>query len=105
MICREWPSGVHLEVEDVYHIPLFEVSLKLVSTDYDLPSPDHIARLLEYVDCVTFPLFPALMMRTLEINAPLVHRLLSSSLALQRSSHACDCEYLDKTFSSSLIHE
>ncbi|KAH0831405.1 hypothetical protein J3R83DRAFT_14074 [Lanmaoa asiatica] len=47
-ICRECqPSGVHLEVEDVYHIPLFEASLKLLSTDYNSPDPDHIARSLE----------------------------------------------------------
>ncbi|KAI9457542.1 hypothetical protein HD554DRAFT_2029994 [Boletus coccyginus] len=47
-VCSEWPGGVtHLEVEEVYHIPLFEASLKLVSTDYDSPSPEHIARLLE----------------------------------------------------------
>ncbi|KAF8548674.1 hypothetical protein OG21DRAFT_1422667 [Imleria badia] len=46
-ICREWASGVHLEVEDVYRIPLFEASLKLISTDYDSPRPDHIARLLD----------------------------------------------------------
>lgn len=69
-ICREWPSGVHLEVEDVYHIPLFEVSLKLVSTDYDSPSHDHIARLLEYVTCITFPLFPALMGRHKKSTCP-----------------------------------
>lgn len=54
-ICREWPDGLHLEVEDVYRTPLFEASLKLMTTDYDSPSPDHIAKLLEYVVCVTFP--------------------------------------------------
>ncbi|KAN0094327.1 hypothetical protein V8E55_002614 [Tylopilus felleus] len=46
-ICRDWSSGVHLQVDDMYRIPIFEGSLKLASTDYDSPSPDRITRLLE----------------------------------------------------------
>ncbi|KAF8125317.1 hypothetical protein EV363DRAFT_1269943 [Boletus edulis] len=46
-ICREWPSGLHVEVEDVYHIPLFEMSLKPVSTDYVSPNLDRITSLLK----------------------------------------------------------
>ncbi|KAF8425371.1 hypothetical protein L210DRAFT_1061169 [Boletus edulis BED1] len=46
-ICREWPSDLHPEVEDVYRTPLFEMSFKLVSTVYDSLSLDRITSLLE----------------------------------------------------------
>ncbi|KAF9231336.1 hypothetical protein BU15DRAFT_90942 [Melanogaster broomeanus] len=46
-ICAGWSSDLHLEVEDIYHVPLFEKSLKLVSTKYGLPRPKHFKHMRE----------------------------------------------------------
>ncbi|KAF9651535.1 hypothetical protein BDM02DRAFT_3154328 [Thelephora ganbajun] len=37
-ICAQWSSSSHLEVEDIYKVPLFSRSLKLESSEFGLPS-------------------------------------------------------------------
>lgn len=37
-ICAQWSSPSHLEVEDIYKIPLFSKSLKLETSEFGLPS-------------------------------------------------------------------
>ena len=37
-ICAQWASSSHLEVEDIYKVPLFSKSLKLESSEFGLPS-------------------------------------------------------------------
>ncbi|KAF9220043.1 hypothetical protein BS17DRAFT_359651 [Gyrodon lividus] len=46
-ICHEWSDGFQLEVEDIYHVPLFERSLKSVSTKYGRPTPDWLTAVLQ----------------------------------------------------------
>ncbi|KIJ14058.1 hypothetical protein PAXINDRAFT_13174, partial [Paxillus involutus ATCC 200175] len=46
-ICHRWPDGLHIKVEEVYRIPLFERSLKRVSTKYSKPTPDWFTTVLE----------------------------------------------------------
>ncbi|KIJ09608.1 hypothetical protein PAXINDRAFT_172431 [Paxillus involutus ATCC 200175] len=46
-ICHEWPDNLHMKVEAVYRIPLFERSLKRVSTKYSKPTPDWFTTVLE----------------------------------------------------------
>ncbi|KAL6309201.1 hypothetical protein BKA93DRAFT_425367 [Sparassis latifolia] len=46
-ICAAWSSTSHLEVEDISQIPLFEKSLKLVSTKYFRPGVKQFASLLK----------------------------------------------------------
>ncbi|KAF8838971.1 hypothetical protein BDN67DRAFT_970780 [Paxillus ammoniavirescens] len=46
-ICHEWPDGLHVKIEEVYRIPLFERSLKRVSTKYSRPTPDWFTTVLE----------------------------------------------------------
>ncbi|KAJ7509867.1 hypothetical protein B0H11DRAFT_2168922 [Mycena galericulata] len=36
-ICSRWPSNIHLEVEDIYKVPLFEKALTLLSSTYGEP--------------------------------------------------------------------
>ncbi|KIJ14053.1 hypothetical protein PAXINDRAFT_13169 [Paxillus involutus ATCC 200175] len=54
-ICHEWPDGLHIKVEEAYRIPLFERSLKRVSTkrrkddldaDRDLKTADSSAAIV-----------------------------------------------------------
>lgn len=45
-ICKGWSSDVHLDVEDIYRVPLFDKSLNLVSTKYGHPSLDQFTGLL-----------------------------------------------------------
>jgi hypothetical protein len=45
-ICAMWPGKLHLEVEDIYQVPLFETSLRLLGTEYHNPSVDHFKNLL-----------------------------------------------------------
>ena len=37
-ICAQWSSSSHLEVEDIYKVPLFSGSLKHKSSEFGLPS-------------------------------------------------------------------
>jgi len=37
-ICAQWSSSSHLEVEDIYKVPLFSKSLKFESSEFGLPS-------------------------------------------------------------------
>lgn len=37
-ICAQWSSSSHLEVEDIYKVPLFSGSLKLETSEFGLPS-------------------------------------------------------------------
>lgn len=37
-ICAQWSSSSHLEVEDIYKVPLFSKSLKLETSEFGLPS-------------------------------------------------------------------
>ncbi|KAF8838973.1 hypothetical protein BDN67DRAFT_970782 [Paxillus ammoniavirescens] len=46
-ICHEWPDGLQIKLEEVYRVPLFERSLKRVSTKYSRPTPDWFATVLE----------------------------------------------------------
>ncbi|KIJ09624.1 hypothetical protein PAXINDRAFT_17300 [Paxillus involutus ATCC 200175] len=46
-ICHEWPDGLHIKVEEVYRIPLFERSLKRVSTKYSRPTSDWFTTVLK----------------------------------------------------------
>ncbi|KAH0838651.1 hypothetical protein J3R83DRAFT_6976 [Lanmaoa asiatica] len=48
-ICAGWSSDMHLEVDDIYNLPIFSRSLKLVSTEYGRPRPQYFQKLLEYV--------------------------------------------------------
>ncbi|KIO01560.1 hypothetical protein M404DRAFT_1002985 [Pisolithus tinctorius Marx 270] len=45
-ICGGWSSDLHLEVEDICKVPLFEQSLKRKSTFYGPPTSDHFRRIL-----------------------------------------------------------
>ncbi|KAI6041617.1 hypothetical protein EDC04DRAFT_1223331 [Pisolithus marmoratus] len=45
-ICGGWSSDLHLEVEDICKVPLFEHSLKRRSTFYGPPKSDHFRRVL-----------------------------------------------------------
>ncbi|KAF9220031.1 hypothetical protein BS17DRAFT_715811 [Gyrodon lividus] len=51
-ICAGWSSNLHLEVEDIQHVPLFERSLKLVTTKYGLPRPKHFKRILQDMQAI-----------------------------------------------------
>jgi hypothetical protein len=45
-ICALWSSNLHLEVEDIYVVPIFESALRLVSNTYDRPGIDQFKALL-----------------------------------------------------------
>ncbi|KAI9511016.1 hypothetical protein F5148DRAFT_1010122 [Russula earlei] len=45
-ICALWSGNLHLEVEDIYHVPLFEKTLKLKTTAYGLPGVSEFKGLL-----------------------------------------------------------
>lgn len=45
-ICAQWSSFSHLEVEDIYKIPLFSKSLKLETSEFGLPSFDKFRSVL-----------------------------------------------------------
>ncbi|KIK76925.1 hypothetical protein PAXRUDRAFT_835170 [Paxillus rubicundulus Ve08.2h10] len=46
-ICYDWPDGLQIKVEEVYRVPLFERSLKCVSTKHSRPTPDWFTTVLE----------------------------------------------------------
>ncbi len=48
-ICALWSGNLHLEVEDIYHVPLFEKTLKLETTTYGLPGVSEFKTLLTCV--------------------------------------------------------
>ena len=45
-ICAQWSSASHLEVEDIFKVPLFSRSLKLETSEYGLPSFDKFKSVL-----------------------------------------------------------
>jgi hypothetical protein len=45
-ICALWSGNLHLEVEDICRIPLFEKTLKLRTTSYSLPGVSEFESLL-----------------------------------------------------------
>ncbi|KAG0699977.1 hypothetical protein DFH29DRAFT_934380 [Suillus ampliporus] len=52
-ICSGWSSDLHLEVEDIKQVPLFDKSLKLVTTRYGPPKVKHFKRTLQYMQTLT----------------------------------------------------
>jgi hypothetical protein len=48
-ICSGWSGDLHLDVEDIQQIPLFEKSLKHVSTRFGPPKARHFRHTLEYM--------------------------------------------------------
>ncbi|KAG2360119.1 hypothetical protein BDR07DRAFT_1413203 [Suillus spraguei] len=48
-ICSGWSSDLHLDVEEIQQVPLFEKSLKLVSTRFGPPKAKQFRRTLEYM--------------------------------------------------------
>ncbi|KAG2123275.1 hypothetical protein DEU56DRAFT_830093 [Suillus clintonianus] len=48
-ICSGWSSDLHLDVEEIQQVPLFEKSLKLVATRYGPPKAKKFMRTLEYM--------------------------------------------------------
>lgn len=45
-ICAGWSSNLHLEVDEIYNLPIFSGSLKLMSTEFGRPKPKHFQKLL-----------------------------------------------------------
>ncbi|KAG1755277.1 uncharacterized protein EDB91DRAFT_1098167 [Suillus paluster] len=52
-ICSGWSSDLHLEVEDIQRVPLFDKSLKLVTTRFGPPQLKHFKRTLQYMQTLT----------------------------------------------------
>ena len=48
-ICSGWSSNLHLEVDDIHNLPIFNRSLRLMSVEYGRPRPKHFQILLECV--------------------------------------------------------
>lgn len=48
-ICSGWSSELHLDVEEIKQVPLFEKSLKHVTTRFGPPKPKQFMRTLEYM--------------------------------------------------------
>ncbi|KAL4072321.1 hypothetical protein J3A83DRAFT_4092925, partial [Scleroderma citrinum] len=46
-ICRRWRDTLHLDFEDIYQVPMFERSLKQVSTKYGQPTVQHFRDTLQ----------------------------------------------------------
>ncbi|KAF8838980.1 hypothetical protein BDN67DRAFT_823371 [Paxillus ammoniavirescens] len=46
-ICHGWSDSLHMEVEDIYRVPLFERSLKRVSTKYGRSTPEWLTTVLK----------------------------------------------------------
>ncbi len=54
-ICALWSGNLHLEVEDICRVPLFEKTLKLKTTTYGLPGESEFKTLLTCVpDMIAF---------------------------------------------------
>lgn len=45
-VCALWSGNLHLEVEDICRVPVFEKTLKLKTTTYGLPGVHHFKSLL-----------------------------------------------------------
>lgn len=45
-ICSEWDSDTHLDVENIYGIPIFDRALRLVRTNYGSPGLDEFEGLI-----------------------------------------------------------
>ncbi|KAG1730054.1 hypothetical protein EDB19DRAFT_1741415 [Suillus lakei] len=52
-ICSGWSSDLHLDVEEIQQVPLFEKSLKLVSTRFGPPRAKHFKRTLQYMQTLS----------------------------------------------------
>ncbi|KAF7982846.1 hypothetical protein HWV62_25814 [Athelia sp. TMB] len=52
-ICSGWTSDVHLDVDDIYKIPVFEKTLRLEQTKYGRPGPDEFEGLLRDLQGIT----------------------------------------------------
>ncbi|KAI0089044.1 hypothetical protein BDY19DRAFT_1004995 [Irpex rosettiformis] len=46
-ICVEWSNTVHLEVEDIYDLPIFDATLALCWSDYGRPGAEQFRALLQ----------------------------------------------------------
>ncbi|KAF9220041.1 hypothetical protein BS17DRAFT_788122 [Gyrodon lividus] len=46
-ICAGWSSDLHLEVENIYRLPLFDTSLELLFTNYGVPRSKHFKHVLQ----------------------------------------------------------
>lgn len=42
-----WSSDIHLDVEDICRAPLFDASLRPISTKYEPPRPDNFKHILQ----------------------------------------------------------
>lgn len=52
-ICSGWSSELHLDVEEIQQVPLFEKSLKHVTTRFGPPKAKHFRRTLEYMQTLS----------------------------------------------------
>ncbi|KAG1886487.1 hypothetical protein F4604DRAFT_1646179 [Suillus subluteus] len=52
-ICSGWSSNLHLDVEEIQQVPLFEKSLKHVSTRFGRPTAKYFRRTLEYMQTLS----------------------------------------------------
>ncbi|KAG2040575.1 hypothetical protein BDR03DRAFT_949223 [Suillus americanus] len=52
-ICSGWSSDLHLDVEEIQQVPLFEKSLKHVSTRFGHPTAKYFRRTLEYMQTLS----------------------------------------------------
>ncbi|KAJ7252460.1 hypothetical protein C8J57DRAFT_1474125 [Mycena rebaudengoi] len=51
-ICSQWSSNVHLEVEDIFKVPLFERALTLISSTYGEPGFERFRALLSDLQAI-----------------------------------------------------
>lgn len=51
-ICAGWTNTSHLEVDDIFQVPLFKQTLDLVSTDYGRPGLDQFTEMLQRLTCM-----------------------------------------------------
>ncbi|KAH9961180.1 hypothetical protein BJV74DRAFT_871919 [Russula compacta] len=85
-ICALWSSNLHLEVEDICRIPLFEKTLKLKSTSYGLPGVSEFKSLLTELSSLGSSAV-AIITRPPEILACLKLRLTARNIFIIFDSH------------------
>ncbi|KAJ6581853.1 hypothetical protein B0H19DRAFT_1229069 [Mycena capillaripes] len=66
-ICSRWASNVHLEVEDIFAVPLFKRALKLVSQTYGEPSFNRFRAVLSNLQSIPNDYAAVLITRPPEI--------------------------------------
>ncbi|KAJ6620547.1 hypothetical protein B0H10DRAFT_2215822 [Mycena sp. CBHHK59/15] len=66
-ICSRWSSNVHLEVEDIFKVPLFERALTLVSSTYGEPGFERFRALLSDLQSIPNDYAAVLITRPPEI--------------------------------------